>query len=647
MLSKNLLLSFLLIAINLYVTGQNLEKIKESAFEIKNVDDWCSTESAFKSAYFEEEQPPIKVSPHPLSYGKWFHFKATGQNALVKIISTGKKKGIQFPYLALFTKDLKELQSVKYSNETDDLGLSYNHLQKGESYFIAVFNHNNSDYVGEFSLCVNSQINNNWKEGAKLLKTTSKYCSKNEEFSTSHATSSQPGSRCLDNQSHFNKWFLFQAKTTKISIIAEAKDGSPFLFPIVTLYDEKLDALACEKYSSKENKVELNYNVLTKGAKYYFSVDHLNNHEYRGGFNLCLEDGFLEGDYSILGKINPSEENKGKKVHLLDAKTHQDLAQTQSDNLGKFEFKKLPRDIAYVIEIENTDPGKIDLNLFLTNKDDKIIGKGKAPTSSGKYGVELLDKENDLSFFNDPLKELDLKEGKRGVIGKVVQKDDVREGVQGLKVSLLSPFHENPMHTMTDVNGDFSFNDLDPSQDYAVEIADHDPGDHYTEMVYVNNKGNIIMKANSNNVGPNGMFNFTKLPSIEEKLDLIEFDDDQMINMSIESGKTLELNTIYFETGKEAILNASNRTLNKLALQLKAKANLKIEIIGHTDNSGDENFNLNLSKKRADKVKSYLIEKGIDTKRITTNGLGESKPIGDNNTEEGRRKNRRVELRFD
>ena len=67
-------------------------------------------------------------------------------------------------------------------------------------------------------------------------------------------------------------------------------------------------------------------------------------------------------------------------------------------------------------------------------------------------------------------------------------------------------------------------------------------------------------------------------------------------------------------------------------------------ITGHTDNIGEESSNLQLSKHRAKAVVDYLIDKGIETERLTYSGLGSSQPIADNDTEKGRKQNRRVDF---
>jgi OmpA-OmpF porin, OOP family len=69
-----------------------------------------------------------------------------------------------------------------------------------------------------------------------------------------------------------------------------------------------------------------------------------------------------------------------------------------------------------------------------------------------------------------------------------------------------------------------------------------------------------------------------------------------------------------------------------------------VRISGHTDNTGSEEHNLSLSKRRADVVAEYLVKNGVDIHRVETFGFGSSKPIGTNTTDEKRKKNRRVEL---
>lgn len=103
-------------------------------------------------------------------------------------------------------------------------------------------------------------------------------------------------------------------------------------------------------------------------------------------------------------------------------------------------------------------------------------------------------------------------------------------------------------------------------------------------------------------------------------------------------------NNLQFEVGKEVIKPTSFASLNILSQTLKDAPQWTLKLSGHTDNTGSAAFNLNLSKKRAEAVKNYLVAQGIDPKRITTEGLGSTKPIASNDTAQGREANRRVEF---
>ena len=79
---------------------------------------------------------------------------------------------------------------------------------------------------------------------------------------------------------------------------------------------------------------------------------------------------------------------------------------------------------------------------------------------------------------------------------------------------------------------------------------------------------------------------------------------------------------------------------------LKNNPDMKVEIQGYTDNIGSEKVNLNLSEKRAETVKRFLISKGIEANRLSTKGFGEMNPVADNNSPEGRELNRRIEFKI-
>lgn len=101
---------------------------------------------------------------------------------------------------------------------------------------------------------------------------------------------------------------------------------------------------------------------------------------------------------------------------------------------------------------------------------------------------------------------------------------------------------------------------------------------------------------------------------------------------------------VYFDTDKSNVKGASATTLDKLAGIFKEYPNSNILVEGHTDSAGPDDYNMNLSRQRAESVTDYLVSKGLSPTRFTTKWYGESQPVGDNSTSEGKAKNRRVEL---
>lgn len=111
-------------------------------------------------------------------------------------------------------------------------------------------------------------------------------------------------------------------------------------------------------------------------------------------------------------------------------------------------------------------------------------------------------------------------------------------------------------------------------------------------------------------------------------------------------GEKIEIaDKVQFETGKATLLDESKGLLDQVAKVIKDNPDIeRVRVEGHTDNVGARGFNKNLSVQRARAVRAYLIEQGVEAKRLTAEGYGMDKPIASNDTEEGRYQNRRVEF---
>ena len=118
----------------------------------------------------------------------------------------------------------------------------------------------------------------------------------------------------------------------------------------------------------------------------------------------------------------------------------------------------------------------------------------------------------------------------------------------------------------------------------------------------------------------------------------------QLKNVAV--GNTITLTNIFFDLGKATLRMESNAELDRLVKLMNDAPKLKIEIAGHTDNTGSAIMNENLSQQRANAVVAYLVSKGINLARLTAKGYGSKKPVATNETEAGRQQNRRTEFKI-
>lgn len=122
--------------------------------------------------------------------------------------------------------------------------------------------------------------------------------------------------------------------------------------------------------------------------------------------------------------------------------------------------------------------------------------------------------------------------------------------------------------------------------------------------------------------------------------------ESQFDSKRILVGETINLKNIMFDQGKADLRNESKLELDKVVDFLKLNQNAEIELSGHTSSEGESNYNRSLSYKRVKSCKDYILLRGIDAGRIIAIGFGSDRPIASNDTNEGRAKNRRVEMRL-
>jgi outer membrane protein OmpA-like peptidoglycan-associated protein len=139
--------------------------------------------------------------------------------------------------------------------------------------------------------------------------------------------------------------------------------------------------------------------------------------------------------------------------------------------------------------------------------------------------------------------------------------------------------------------------------------------------------------------------NIDKCPDVKGKPEYDGCPTKDAVKVNVRRDSIELREKIHFETNKAVIMPESFDLLNQVVATLVQHPEiLKLRIEGHTDSVGTRPYNLALSQRRAQSVVQYLVNKGIDSTRLSSEGFGMEKPIASNNTEEGRSQNRRVEM---
>ncbi len=179
------------------------------------------------------------------------------------------------------------------------------------------------------------------------------------------------------------------------------------------------------------------------------------------------------------------------------------------------------------------------------------------------------------------------------------------------------------------------YEQLDTGVEVGYTNADPTTGEYQILLPAGSNYGFLAMK--------DGFVPLSENIDLQELTEYKEIERDLYL-VPIEVGVPFRLNNIFFDFDKAVLKKESFPELDRMLLLMNENPEMTFEIAGHTDWIGTDAYNNGLSQRRADAVQNYFIEKGIAASRLTSKGYGESRPVATNATDEGRAKNRRVEL---
>ena len=281
----------------------------------------------------------------------------------------------------------------------------------------------------------------------------------------------------------------------------------------------------------------------------------------------------------------------------------------------------------------NGHPGMGGLDLFMSQKDAK--GVWSTPVNLG-YPINTFKNENSLLVDASGNLAYFASDREGGFGGLDLYHFEMPEHVKPNKVNYLKG-KVYDADTKRPIAAQFQLIDLETGEVAVASFADKATGEYLVSLP--------IDKEYALNASNDGYLFFSENFLLAEGNALDPFKKDVPMH-KIDVNKTMVLKNVFFDTDQFDLKSKSKIELDKLVSFLNKNTTLKIELGGHTDNVGSKSSNQLLSENRAKAVYSYLIEKGITVDRLTAKGYGDTKPIADNATEQGRSENRRSEFKI-
>ena len=279
-------------------------------------------------------------------------------------------------------------------------------------------------------------------------------------------------------------------------------------------------------------------------------------------------------------------------------------------------------------------PGLGNKDLFMSRKDTSGGGWSK-PQNLG-YPINTFGEESGLTISSNGKTAFFASDQKGGFGGLDIYSFELPATLRPEKVTYVKGTIYDA-ESKEPLEGKIQIINLNTDQVIYDDVSDYESGEFLATMT--------IGKTFGLNVSKEGYLFYSKNFTLDKKL------GDQPFNIrvplhKIKVGGMVVLNNIFFDTNKFNLLTESKAELQQLVHFLNTNPHLSIEISGHTDNIGDDKSNLSLSENRAKTVYHYLITNKISPQRLSYKGYGETKPVAENNSEEGRKNNRRTEFKI-
>jgi tetratricopeptide (TPR) repeat protein/outer membrane protein OmpA-like peptidoglycan-associated protein len=327
---------------------------------------------------------------------------------------------------------------------------------------------------------------------------------------------------------------------------------------------------------------------------------------------VSLEGIILSNDGSGKPLIN-------KQIFLTNQKG-EEFYEGRTDSKGYFIFANLPVDKDYLIQVEESDAQMRQTGFVLADKSGKTVMKSSPSTNSkSSFSFELLQVDaatmSLMSIDDVPLMV--------NISGRLMGMTTTQVPLPGVSLQLVRG-NNDVVTRKTDENGYFMFTSLKPGENYSFRIdAEEAKTLNTNKILILDYKGQVLKVISKNDAG---FFEYRLLDIEKTQLSSItEPDPWANITFAIKAKKEFSIiENIYYESGSFAVPKSSEAVIDKAVDALKANPKLTLQVESHTDAVAGDEFNLDLSQKRATSMVDYIQSKGIDKKRLIAKGMGET-----------------------
>jgi len=479
---------------------------------------------------------------------------------------------------------------------------------RGKCYYeLADFNSASSDY--KTALAINPQADS---LNILIKESENRIFEKNKEFQS-------PVIRLSNRQADSQGFINLSAELEETMIEGEIIDQSMLNSVSVNgyqayFYKDKLNPKFRIKILNKEtDKLEIE------------AVDVYGNKS-----NLTYKIGKILSDaklrYDFTGKIF-SADGETKPIgnlllYLLNLKGER-IASAKTDENGIFSFHSLPYDkneLTFLLDSFDTRLDKFNKIIITDKKNDSPVIT-MVRSKGNVFSYFILPYEStflSLMEVDDSPLNIDFK-------GKLINGDDMKIPIGNCTINLVNEKGEVLDAKKTDLYGMFVFTRVPKVVKYLFKLNAADLGGiKCSKMVLTDEKGKVIKEFSRNSLGE---FVFEILPSDQFYLGNITEEDPYMrvFNLNRNKKELDIIENIYYESGAFNILPEAQTVIQKLVSVLKANPNVYVEVESHTDSQAGDDFNMELSSKRATTVVDYIVKSGIDKRKVSGIGRGESR----------------------